>query len=40
MSPPTLVTTGGKDPYKYKTTQTTEYDMSHPKLKTTGGKDP
>jgi hypothetical protein len=33
-------TTEGKDPYKYNTTQTTQYDMSPPILQTTGGKDP
>jgi hypothetical protein len=40
MSPPTLQTTGGKEPYKYNTTQTTQYDMSPPILQTAGGKDP
>ena len=40
MSPPTLQTTEGKDPYKYNTTQTTQYDMSPPTLQTTVGKDP
>jgi hypothetical protein len=40
MSPPTLQTTVGKDPYTYNTTQTTQYDMSPPILQTTGGKDP
>jgi hypothetical protein len=40
MSPPTLQTTEGKDPYKYNTTQTTQYDMSPPTLHTTEGKDP
>jgi hypothetical protein len=37
MSSPMLQTTGGKDRYKYKTTQTTQYDMSPPTLQTTGG---
>jgi hypothetical protein len=52
MSPPILQTTDGKYPYKYNTTQTTQYDMnppilqttqydmSPPTLQTTGGKDP
>ena len=52
MSPPTLQTTGGKDPHKYNTTQTPQYDMSPttlqttqydinpPTLQTTEGKDP
>jgi hypothetical protein len=40
MSSPTLQTTGGKDPYKYNTTQTTQYEMNPPILQTTGGKDP
>jgi hypothetical protein len=40
MSPPTLQTTGGKDPHKYNTTQTTQYEMNPPILQTTGGKDP
>ena len=40
MNPPILQTTGEKDPYKYNTTQTTQYDMSPPTLQTTGGKDP
>ena len=39
MSRPTLQTTGGKEPYKYNTTQTTQYDMSPPTLQTIGGKD-
>jgi hypothetical protein len=40
MTPHTQQATGGKDQYKYNTTQTTHYDMSPPTLQTTGGKDP
>jgi hypothetical protein len=39
-SPPTLQTAGGKDRYKYNTTQTTQKDMSPPTLQTTGGTYP
>ena len=35
MTPPTLQTTGGKDPYTYNTIQTTQYDMSPHTLQTT-----
>ena len=38
MSPPTLQTIGGKDTYKYNTTQTTQYDINSPTLQTTGAK--
>jgi hypothetical protein len=40
MSSPKLQTIGGKDTYKYNTTQTTQYEMNPPILQTTGGKNP